>query len=322
MNGAACGKVILIGEHAAVYGVPALAAGIDRGVRAHATPAAQTRLRVPAWGFEVTLDASARDDEEPLARAMRTLVAATGGGPWDVEAEVELPPGGGLGCSAALGVAVARAIDPGVSAAELLRRADAWERVFHGSPSGVDAAVAASGGCVVFEKGKGVRPVHVGRPLVLVVGSTGIASSTKSMVDGVARLRERRKAVVDKSFEAIRTLSSNATLAVEAGDVAALGQLLDLCQMLLGGLLVSTPEIEQMCASARKAGAYGAKLTGGGGGGSVIALVEDDALAQRVLSAWSDDGYFGFVTRVERESMAAAVRREMAHASAQTEPAP
>jgi mevalonate kinase len=126
------------------------------------------------------------------------------------------------------------------------------------------------------------------------------------MVDSVARLRARRPEVVAKSFEGVRSLVSNARLAIEAGDRFALGRLMDLNQMLLSGLFVSSPEIERMCALAREAGASGAKLTGAGGGGSVVALVPTVAAGEAVLAAWKADGFDGFATCVAPEAHAVA----------------
>jgi mevalonate kinase len=143
--------------------------------------------------------------------------------------------------------------------------------------------------------------------LTLCIGDTGIASSTKSMVDAVARLKWRRPHVVGKAFEGIRALVKNARLALEDGDRFALGRLMDLNQMLLSGLFVSTPEIETMCDLARAGGALGAKLTGAGGGGSVVALVNGTTGAERVLEAWKRAGYTGFIARVAAgESIARA----------------
>lgn len=180
----------------------------------------------------------------------------------------------------------------------------AWERVFHGNPSGVDAAVSARGGCVFFRKGEALERVRVRGLLQLCIGHTGMASSTKSMVDAVARLRARRPDVVSKSFEGIRVLVQNARLAIEAGDRFALGKLMDLNQMLLGGLFVSSPEIERLCAVARDRGALGAKLTGAGGGGSVAALVPTPAVGEAVLEAWRAEGFEGFAACVAPETRA------------------
>jgi mevalonate kinase len=297
----ACGKVILLGEHAVVYGVPAVAVGIERGVRAtsRVLPGGPSRLAVRAWGVDVSAD-----DAHDLGRARRAVMDASDGArPVAIEAEVELPPGGGLGCSAALGVAVARAIDARSEGHDLERRVMAWERVFHGNPSGVDAAVASRGGCIVFTKGEaGAEPriesVALGAPLTVCVGHSGIASSTKTMVDAVAQLRAKKPDVAEKTFDGIRALVRNARLAIEAGDRFALGRLMDLNQMLLAGLFLSTPEIEHMCGLARDRGAYGAKLTGAGGGGCVVALVNGDAGAARVIEAWKSAGFEGFATRV------------------------
>ncbi len=309
MIGTAHGKVILFGEHAVVYGSPALAVGIDRGARAEANPAEKTTLRVPDWNVNVGLD-----DELPLARALRDLLAASGvNGAFAIEAHADLPPGGGLGCSAALGVAVARAIDPAAGPDAIAERVMAWERVFHGNPSGIDAAVASMGGCVLFTKGEPITRVRVGGPLTLCVGHSGQASSTKSMVEAVARLRERRPEIAQKTFDAIGTLVKNARLAIEAADRRAIGQMLDLNQMLLSGLFVSTPEIEEMCASARGAGALGAKLTGAGGGGCVVALVDEPSRADSVLAAWKRAGFAGFVATVG-STRAASLRVQLEEA--------
>jgi mevalonate kinase len=314
-RGTAHGKVILFGEHAVVYGVPALAVGIDRGAWAEAQPISDASSVMYVRGWDVTVNDVKDEESQPLARAFHGVLAATRDaqraagvaplGAVSVEAEADLPPGGGLGCSAALGVAVARALDPSAPSEAIAARVDVWERVFHGNPSGIDAAVSSLGGCVQFTRSAEGAPeierVRVPVSLHLCVGHSGQSSSTKSMVESVARMKERRPETTQRTFDAIHTLVKNARLAISDGDLRAIGQLLDLNQMLLSGLFVSTPEIEQMCGTARGAGALGAKLTGAGGGGCVVALVENPARGAEVLAAWKNEGFDGFAATVKAD---------------------
>lgn len=314
MKTAACGKVILFGEHAVVYGVPAIAVGIDRGASAEVSPVlegAPTELFVPAWDVHETGD-PVTDEEPSLGRAFRALVQVTRARgalitPVRVTAHADLPPGGGLGCSAALGVAIARALDPTAPTVEIISRVHEWESVFHGNPSGIDATVAARGGSVYFEKDRPLEAIPLRHPLILAIGQTGIGSSTRAMVEMVARHKERTPEKVERTFEGIRSLVRNARLALEAGDHIGLGKLLDLNHMLLAGLFLSTAEIETMVGSARENGALGAKLTGAGGGGSVVALCTSETVT-RVIEAWREAGFQSFIAGVSATQTNAADR--------------
>ena len=275
------GKVILLGEHAVVHGYPAIAAGIERGVHADARIAERDLLRIAPWNLELEPDAKA---EEPLQRAFAAILEPyRERPPIEVNATAELPAGAGLGCSAAIGVAVIDAIDDALgrprSREAIGEAALVWERVFHGNPSGVDNTMSALGGVALFRRGEPLVPLTANKPLHLAIAHSGESASTKEMVASVRRQLEQDTDRVTQTFEGIETLVRNAKLAIEAGDLIALGQLLDLNHTLLSSLMLCTTRLDSMCQAAREAGALGAKMPGGGGGGSMFALAPKRAEA-------------------------------------------
>ena len=290
------GKVILVGEHAVVHGYPALAAGISVGIAATASPG-RGLLSVPAWSLEAVAG-----DGSPVGRALEALLGRLGAHGLDFAAEAGIPARAGLGSSAAMAVAVARAAAAatgradGDGADDLIQAAvAAAEAVFHGTPSGIDAAAAACGAVGRFRRGEGWSPVPVRRAVTICVGLSGRPRDTGGQVAAVARLRERLPAA-DRILALIGDLTGAAEEALAHGDVEALGPIFDAAQGLLAGLRVSSPELEALCHGARAAGALGAKLTGAGGGGAVIAVApgcEDDVLAR-----WRRDGFEGFLAEL------------------------
>jgi mevalonate kinase len=282
------GKVILLGEHGVVHGRPALAAGLGRGVTGAAARADHDELFLRGSKLRLGPDPSG---EEPLARAFHAVLAGYGPRPFPahVECEVGLPPGAGLGCSAAIGVAVVGALDELYetkrSAAALGEFCLVWEKVFHGNPSGVDNTMAAVGGVAVYEKGAPLLPVFPRAPLVLVVGHSGESSSTKEMVGNVARFAARKPAEAEKIFDGMAALVGYAKVALEDGNLEHVGQLFDMNHKLLSSLMLSTERLETMCGAAREAGALGAKVTGAGGGGCMIAVARSHEDAEPIAEA-------------------------------------
>lgn len=307
-TGIASGKVILSGEHAAVYGFPAVAVGLDRGVLARVEPdpaAASTRLRLRDLGMDV-----GTQDDHDLARALDALLTATNASrrgkrpakptPLSIEVFSSLPIGSGLGSSAALGVAIARALDPRATEEEILARTMLWERVFHGEPSGLDAIVASRGGCVSFVRGGAPKSIEIAKGAYLCVGLSGRAASTKAVIASVAAKRAAEPTATTSIFEAIGGIARRMGDALASGDFDRVGHLMTANHVLLRRLGVSTPSLDRICDLAVQAGALGAKLTGAGGGGCAIALTSTRAAAENVLAAWRRELFAAFVAPVGR----------------------
>ncbi len=303
------GKVILFGEHAVVHQRPALAAGISIGVKATATEANADRLTADPWGVDLA-PGEGEGQSADLSRAFATALALY---PEDrprfhVHAEVGIPGGAGLGCSAALGVAIIHALDEAMGVTrEPEARGEvsmAWEKVFHGNPSGVDNMMAAVGGIAVYRRGEPLDPILARKSLPLVIAHSGESSSTKDMVSMVTRQYEREPDRVGELFDGIASLVRNAKLAIKDGDHKAVGQLMDMNQALLSGLMLSTEKLERLCKVAREAGAHGAKLTGAGGGGCMIALCASTEAAQTVQAALAPHASFTAITETRSRGRA------------------
>jgi len=282
------GKVLLLGEHAVVYGHPALGAALRRGVRIEVAESRDRSIAVrsppgispPPELLEAALEMAERIGAPARFRAM---------------IDTELPLGAGLGSSAAVGVALARAFSelvgrscPDERAAEL---ALGFERHFHGAPSGVDPAICANGGVILFRRGEPPRieRVRVRAPIFVCVALTGIARGTRSTVLPLSERRTARPDLYDPLLASLGELARGGATALERGDLADLGARFDEAQEVLAVLGVSCPELDDVVRLLRKATALGAKLTGAGGGGAAIGLARDrehaDALAAAVAAA-------------------------------------
>jgi mevalonate kinase len=288
----ACGKIILLGEHSVVFGQPALAAGLARGLTLEAAPlpdrGAAIELSIPDWNIDVRLTAGS---EHPVARACLDVLAHCDGPVtgWRIEGRARVPCGAGLGSSAALTVALARlalgAHDDEPDVEDVIAASMIGERVFHGTPSGIDSTVAARGGVLAFMRGQPCEVVELGAPLHLVVIPSGIPRQTGLMVAGVRARRERLPEVIDPIVVALGQLVRRGRVALAHGQLAEFAELCNIAHELLAALGVSLPALDRSCALAMEHGALAAKLTGAGGGGCVFALCDTSASAQQLLDA-------------------------------------
>ncbi|GAA0716698.1 mevalonate kinase [Halorubrum trapanicum] len=302
------GKVYLFGEHAVVYGEPAVPAAIERRATVTAEPREDDHVRVEAEdlsldGFTVeyaggTGDRPDVDVPTPLVEAAmgyvdaaveqaREAADAPDAG-FDITVESDIPLGAGLGSSAAVVVAgidaATRALGEPLDRRELADRAYQAEfEVQDGQASRADTFCSTMGGAVRVE-GDDCEPIDAPN-LPFVVGFDGGAGDTGELVAGVGELREEYRFAAD-TVESIGDLvrTGEELLADAAADaepspalLAELGELMDFNHGLLAALGVSARSLDAMVWAARDAGAHGAKLTGAGGGGCIVALDESDA---------------------------------------------
>lgn len=299
------GKVILLGEHAVVYGRHAIAAPVPLAIQSQIEDTSEgIEIMIPRWGVEQSLHPHAKEPQsfdQPLGvildrlelkdRSMRITVFAN------------VPRAMGLGGSAAIAVSIIRAIDQhfglGLSDEEVNSLAFECEKVAHGTPSGIDNTMATYGELLLYRKGDPalIRKLNTPNAITLVIGMSGVESLTAKMVAGVRRAWERNRVMYERIFDGIDDLSKQGAKAIQTYDMEHLGELMNVCQGLLNSLQVSSWEIEEMIQIARNNGALGAKLTGGGGGGSIIALCPDNAAA--VVEALEHAGYQAMEVKVE-----------------------
>jgi len=282
--GCASGKVILFGEHAVVYGRPAIAVPVTQ-VRATATVEAGGKriiLDAPDLGRRYPVAEAGPDD--PLAFTVLMVLEYLGLGSdqgLTITISSTMPVARGLGSSAAISAAIVRTLarhfgqtlSP-AQVSELVYRAEVLQ---HGTPSGIDNSVVAFEQPVYFVRGQPIEHFHVGAPLHLVIADTGIASSTKEVVGMVRAAWEHDRARYEALFDRIGDLAREARGAIEKGTVEQLGRLMNANHRLLQAIEVSSPELDRLVEAAQSAGALGAKLSGGGRGGNIVALVRAGA---------------------------------------------
>ena len=282
-EGVAAGKVILLGEHAAVYDRHVLALPIEAAVTVRiAETTSGIRLSIPEWHIEQELDSNAQPRGGPGAIVFLVMqnFGVTGRG-YNIHVQSRIPLAMGLGFSAALAVAIIRAFDQltgrGMSDVAVEKLAFECEKISHGTPSGIDNNIATFGQPVLYSKGSRSRtkPITLSEVPPLVIASSGVKGRTIEEVAGVRERFEKNRELYTTIFNEIDEISIAGAVALRDRDYEQLGSMMNVCHGFLNAIEVSTPELEKMIAIARQHGAVGAKLTGAGGGGSIVALCPD-----------------------------------------------
>ena len=300
----ACGKIILLGEHAVVYGRPAIALPLPLAVEALVRKGGNgIDLVIPRWGLEQKVKPGGGQGLSGiLHHILEELELADEN--MTIEVIPHVPRAMGLGGSSALAVAIIRSLDQTydlkLSSDRINRLAYECEKAAHGTPSGIDNTIATYGTPLLYQRNATqdgssgdadatFDSIKLAEPVPLVIGITGRESLTANTVARVRYAWETHQARYDGLFDQIAALTRAGLEALKDAHFRELGELMNLCQGYLNALQVSTPELEELVHIARANGALGAKLTGGGGGGSIIALCPDTQ--DQVAAAMEAAGY-------------------------------
>jgi mevalonate kinase len=289
-------KIILFGEHFVVYGEPAIVLAIDR--RAYATVDLNDDKSLQVQSNNLKLkgcfkdgmfkveqgDArEARSRFEPVRLAVEKVLAKYGANVGlNIEITSTVPVAAGLGSSAAVVAAVTAGVGAllkvKMSKEDVFAIALEAEKTVHGTPSGVDPAIATYGGSILFQTDTGFKPLEVKAQIPLVIGDTGVERFTRIQVEKVRKIADNYPQIMEPLRKAAREIVLRGIDALKENDLDTLGELMNINQALLYGIGVSDESLEWLINAARKAGALGAKLTGAGGGGCMIALANDEKL--------------------------------------------
>ncbi|MCD6348521.1 MAG: mevalonate kinase [Candidatus Korarchaeota archaeon] len=304
-------QAFLLGEHAVLYGSPALALSVDRRSYSTASPLEKGNIVIESelGRYEERRGkvVGYNDDLAKLSEGVKILL-----GKYEIDSGVhlrirsEVPIGSGMASSASVAAAVSKSIDGlfdlGLNEKELLEAVYAFEKIIHGKASKTGPACAVLGGVIWVEwVGEEMRAGGLGHMEVpITIACTGEPSPTKQMVESVARLRDMIPSAHTSIVRAISEIVGRGRVALREGDLETLGRLMNLNQGLLYALGVSSWAIEQLVWAARRKGALGAKLSGAGGGGCVIVLHEEpDKMAKELGPITS----LAFPVRVAREGV-------------------
>ncbi len=296
-------KAILLGEHAVVYGQPAIAIPLPQlqtKVTILASPIAPSgtiQILSPAIGLDAQITDLA--EEHPIKKALSLLANhfnLSNLPAMKVLIHSDIPVAAGLGSGASVSVALIRAVssfighplhDEQVSAI-----AFEVEKIHHSTPSGIDNTVITFGRSLLFEHGKAMQFIDLKEAFDLIIADSGEKSSTRETVEMVRHDFQNAPHLYQDYFDNIGILVKQALFALQIGSMNTLGSLLTENQLILNKMKLSTPKLDDLIGAAMQSGALGAKLTGGGGGGCIIALV-DSINSSKVRDALTEAGALG-----------------------------
>jgi mevalonate kinase len=307
-------KIILFGEHAVVYGKPAIAIPVrERTAKVKIFPKigdmnGKILFKAPQINFEKAFDQI--DDNHPFRLAVKLVTNHLKLNVYpacQIQIGSTIPLSSGMGSSAAIAVALINALFQFVGYSpneqELAEFAYQLEIINHGTPSGIDNTVIAYNKPLFFQQNKPPQFLQPGKEYQFLIAESGIDRDTKTALKSVREKWGQDQYYHQSIFEKIGTIATKARTDFESGNLASLGKLMIENQYLLHELGVSHPKLEALVSLAMDLGASGAKLSGGGLGGIIIILTNDETdpeLSYKLIEHGASDC---FPVSVRRETL-------------------
>lgn len=293
-------KAILFGEHAVVYGMPAIAIPVNQlktKVVIIALPLASpgtVQINAPNIGLTTELEHLA--EENPISKAIHLVLQHFNidlAPSFRMDITSSIPVSSGLGSSAATAVGIIRSLSSffghPLTNKQICDYAFEVEKAVHGNPSGIDNTVVTYNKSVYFIKEQPIEILCVEQPLTFIIADSGSKPPTSQTIALVKQAHENNPVLYDDLFKKIGEYCLVGRIAIETGNLTSLGKMMDLNHQILNKMNLSTPILEGLVNAARSSGALGCKLSGGGGGGNMIALV-DESREEQVIKALSTAG--------------------------------
>lgn len=293
--GEAFGKIILMGEHAVVYGAPAIAmpffsVGVKCTVHSHE---GDTYIQSICYdGPLKKSDNTIQGIKELIQVSLDYLEQPNHNLKFIIESLI--PPQRGLGSSAAVSVAIVRALfdayKVNLSIDVLNHLVNIAESIHHFNPSGLDSATILNEEITQYQKGNGLQSIQSNMEGFLIVGDSGIEGNTKEAVSEVKSRMDQHPQMMQAEIETISQLTFKGVLALQENNIHTLGYLMTQNHRALAKLGVSNEIMDHYVDVALEAGAFGAKLTGGGKGGCMIAIVDSIVEANKISETLKKEG--------------------------------
>ena len=282
--GSAHGKIILIGEHAVVYGYKAIALPLLTGVVETTVEEAQ-RFYFESTLYEGLLETSPKA-LEAIRRLVFELQKQHALPPLKITVSTNLAPYAGLGFSAALASSIVQAVYDYRKLPLDDETHFHWtqfsEKIAHGNPSGIDATLVMSEQPLIFQKGQQTQEVNFNLNGYLIIGNSGIRGETKKAVDHIAKMHS----TYQDTLNALGDLTEDMIHYIQKKNLKAIGNAISKAHRFLTLMSVSHPMLEEMIEDALTKDALGAKLSGGGLGGAVIAITNRHDTAKNIKESW------------------------------------